>query len=360
MTTDAVGGVWTYSTELANELSKDGTEVLLATMGPRPSSSQRTQITKMRGVELRESEFKLEWMKDPWEDVAKAGEWLLALGREFQPDVVHLNGYAHGSLAWNAPVVLVAHSCVLSWWRAVNGGEELPSSWFVYREKAGRGLRAADCVISPTDAMLASVQEFYGPLRNCRVIANGRASGLFRPGDSKEPFIIAAGRLWDEAKNIAALLEISSELDWPVCLAGSGDVSARNCRLLGHLNTADFAQLLGQASIFCLPARYEPFGLCILEAALSGCALVLGDIQSLRENWNGAAIFVAPEDRHGLARTLNELIRDVSKREELARRARLRGLCFTTERMSSRYREIYAELIARHSREQAGVNACAL
>ncbi len=33
-----------------------------------------------------------------------------------------------------------------------------------------------------------------------------------------------------------------------------------------------------------LPARYEPFGLSVLEAALSGCALVLGDIPSLRES----------------------------------------------------------------------------
>jgi hypothetical protein len=45
-----------------------------------------------------------------------------------------------------------------------------------------------------------------------------------------------------------------------------------------------------------LPARYEPFGLSVLEAALSGCALVPGDIASLRGNWDGVAEFVCPDD----------------------------------------------------------------
>ena len=33
---------------------------------------------------------------------------------------------------------------------------------------------------------------------------------------------------------------------------------------------------LSAASVYVLPAKYEPFGLSVLEAALSGCALVLG------------------------------------------------------------------------------------
>jgi glycogen(starch) synthase len=51
-----------------------------------------------------------------------------------------------------------------------------------------------------------------------------------------------------------------------------------------------------------LPARYEPFGLSVLEAALSGCALVLGDIASLREVWGGAACYVRPGDSRAAPR----------------------------------------------------------
>ena len=51
---------------------------------------------------------------------------------------------------------------------------------------------------------------------------------------------------------------------------------------------------LRRATIFALPARYEPFGLSALEAGLAGCALVLGDIP-MREVWHDAAMFVPPE-----------------------------------------------------------------
>ena len=40
MTTDAVGGVWSYSTALATALAKRGHEVLLVTLGPPPQRDQ--------------------------------------------------------------------------------------------------------------------------------------------------------------------------------------------------------------------------------------------------------------------------------------------------------------------------------
>ena len=59
---------------------------------------------------------------------------------------------------------------------------------------------------------------------------------------------------------------------------------------------------MARASIYALPARYEPFGLSILEAALSGAALVLGDIPSLREVWGGRrASSSTPTTRPALA-----------------------------------------------------------
>ena len=122
---------------------------------------------------------------------------------------------------------------------------------------------------------------------------------------SKEPFVLAAGRLWDEAKNIEALrAALRREIAWPVCVAGDtrhpdGRAVAApwTSRMLGRAaDRRDLAGWLRAAAIYALPARYEPFGLVRLEAALSGCALVLGDIPSLREVWGDAALFVAPDD----------------------------------------------------------------
>src|SRR5688572_26637280 len=118
MTTDTVGGVWTYAIELSRALEPHGVEVILATMGAPINENQRSQVNRLQNVRVHESTYKLEWMQDPWDDVARAGEWLLDLAQRHQPDVVHLNGYAHGTLDWPAPVLVVAHSCVMSWWRA--------------------------------------------------------------------------------------------------------------------------------------------------------------------------------------------------------------------------------------------------
>lgn len=98
LTADTVGGVWTYAVELAGELCRRGASVALAAMGGEPSSAQRAGLAALPRLRLFGSKFKLEWMDQPWEDVARAGEWLLEIARDFKPDVVHVNGYAHAAL----------------------------------------------------------------------------------------------------------------------------------------------------------------------------------------------------------------------------------------------------------------------
>jgi glycogen(starch) synthase len=368
MTADAVGGVWTYAVQLGQLLAGNGVEVLVATMGPRPSDKQRQQIATIRRVSVCESDFKLEWMAEPWRDVERAGNWLLGLEESYQPDVVHLNGYAHGALDWKAPTLMVAHSCVLSWWEAVKGEAAPAGQWGIYRERVTAGLHAADYVVAPTKFMLDRVRQLYGRCSEMSVIPNGRDPNLFRSVQKKEPFVVSAGRVWDEAKNIAALDRIADDVDWPVCVAGSssapdgkaGTDPSKLCISLGQLDHNAFADFLGRAAIFCLPARYEPFGLSILEAALSRCALVVGDITSLRETWDGAALFVDPENDDAIATALNTLIHDPVKRAELARCGHERALSFTALRMADHYLAVYKLLSGPESNlQESRENACA-
>jgi glycosyltransferase involved in cell wall biosynthesis len=96
-----------------------------------------------------------------------------------------------------------------------------------------------------------------------------------------------------------------------------------------------------------LPARYEPFGLSILEAARAGCALVLGDIASLREFWDGAALLVAPDDGDALRDALLRLIDDDTLRARFGARARRRAMFMTASRMADAYLAAYEEIAAR-------------
>jgi glycogen(starch) synthase len=352
MTADTVGGVWTYAVDLARGLSSRGVEVALATMGSPLSDAQRETAERIPRLRVFESTFRLEWMEEPWRDVERAGDWLLGLEARIGPDLVHLNGYSHAALPWSAPRLVVAHSCVLSWWSAVKG-KEAPREWDRYRREVAAGLAAADLVVAPGAAMLADLARHHGLPRRSRVIGNGRDGRLFRP-TAKEPIVFAAGRPWDEAKNLAALENVAPEVPWPVYVAGdtlppeAGSPEARThfTRHLGRLSPRALAAWLGRSSIYALPARYEPFGLSVLEAALAGCALVLGDIPSLRETWRNRAAFVPPDDPAALAAALLRLIEDPDRRASLAAGARKRAVELTPERMLEGYLAAYGELLA--------------
>jgi glycogen(starch) synthase len=362
MTADAVGGVWDYALQLAEGLGTCGVEVTLATMGPLPRDDQRAAAREVPGLRLVESDYRLEWAEQPWDDVARAGSWLLELEAQAQPDIVHLNGYAHGALAWNAPALVVAHSCVCSWWSAVRGAEA-PEEWVAYRRAVREGLRAATAVVAPSAAMLHALSAHYGAVTGT-VVPNGRDAAQFHTGP-KEPLVLSAGRLWDEAKNVAALASIAHGLAWPVALAGETQnapgepVHDGPVEYLGRLSSADLRSWMARASIYAMPARYEPFGLSILEAGLSGCALVLGDIPSLREHWDGAAAFVAPDDRDALRSAIEGLIDSPARRSELGRRARHRGQEFTVGRMADAYRRLYEGLLCPSDGHALEVSSCA-
>jgi len=353
MTADTVGGVWSHALELAAGLCERGVRVSLATMGAPLTPVQRRQAAALSSVALHESRWRLEWMEEPWDDVRRAGEWLLGLEAALQPDVVHLNQFAFGALPFAAPKLVVAHSCVASWWRAVHR-EPAPAAWSAYRRAVRQGLEGAALVGAPTEAMLSSLALDHGYLKGGVVLPNGRNGAMFVPGD-KEPVILSAGRLWDAAKNILALQAAADRLPWPVRVAGpalspaadaEGIVQLPCVQWLGGLAPDALAAQFSRASIYALPARYEPFGLSVLEAGLSQCALVVGDIASLREVWGDAALYVPPDDHEALHAALMRLIEDPALLQQMGRKALARARQFTPQRMVDAYLSAYARLLA--------------
>jgi glycogen synthase len=299
---------------------------------------------------LHESDYKLEWMDEPWDDIARAGTWLLRLERDLRPDVVHLNQFAFGALPFRAPTLVVAHSCVCSWWRAVHG-TSAPSKWDRYREAVAHGLLRASLVAAPTSAMLATLEENYGLARNGIVLPNGRSAGTHEPA-GKRSVVLAAGRMWDAAKNMRALDAVAPYVPWAVQIAGArthpsgGVYTAQHVTLLGELAPDVLARRLGRAAIYAHPARYEPFGLSVLEAALCGCALVLGDIPSLREVWGRSALYIPPDDHDALRDALLQLISNSPLRRRLSGYSRLRARHYSTQRMTDACLAAYARVLS--------------
>lgn len=344
MTADCIGGVWSHAMELTRGLSTD-CEVTLVVFGGQLSPAQRREAGTCGARRVVESGLRLEWMDDPWEDVNRAAWLLREVECECTPDVIHLNGYALASESWTAPVLVGAHSCVLSWWRAVKR-EAPPARLEMYRTRVAAGLAEADAVVAPTKSMLTTLHENYGvPFDGC-VIANGLDASVFVP-TPKRPCILSAGRVWDEAKNIALLETIAPRVRWPIRVAGDANRTLRGVTVLGALTSAALREEMSRAAIYAAPAWYEPFGLAVLEAALSGCALVLADIPSFRELWDGAARFIDPSSPPQWRAALDTLAADGAECGRLALRARRRALRFTREVMTAHYRDLYSALVTK-------------
>lgn len=344
--------MFSYALDLIRALQAHDVQVVLATLGRPLTSAQKTELRNSAVAEVHESSYALEWMHNPWSDVEASGAWLRKLASSTAADCIHFNHFAHAARHCGAPTVVVAHSCLVSWWQAVHGsspGQELVR----YRAAVRAGLRSANRVVAPTATMRDSVLGNYGPLARVEVIPHGINQMRFSPRP-KHPCVFASGRIWDEAKNIRALNRIASKLSWPVYVAGEanaagaidgdGDDTQESMTSLGPLGRSAMAEYLGRAAIYALPARYEPFGLSVLEAAASGCALVLGNIPSLLENWYGAAYFVDPDDETALRDAINRLIADDDLRKSFASAARKRALAFSAARMAASYAGLYAEL----------------
>ena len=332
ITGDTAGGVFTFISDLAEGLSCQDVDVTLATFGPPPPP-------RNTNYEWLHHSSKLEWQEEPWEDLAAAGDWLSHLICRKNPDILHFNTLCHGDLNAGIPLITTIHSCVASWWTCVNG-DKLPPAWDRYRRTVTESLDHASQLVVPSRALLNHLRNVWPiDFSKVLVIPNGRDSQMYLPSE-KQPFALSVGRFWDEAKNMRALDSAAVKSKWPIYLAGDANTSSA-CRTLGALPPEELADWYARAAIYVSPAKYEPFGLSVLEAAMSGCALLLSDIPSFRENWLDAAMFFQPD---GLDSALSDLIEHSDLRCRLQTKALARSKSFERANMIAGYLSAYQEL----------------
>lgn len=351
MTTDAVGGVWHYSIDLARCLLNEQMEVVLVCTGPEPGASQMQQVKNLQkyGLTFYHRPYRLEWMDEPWEDVQKANDWIKEIFAKEKPSLLHFNCYAPASLDWEVPTLLVAHSCVASWWQSVKD-EPLPDRFGTYFHTVQAAFQKADAVIFPSQGMADLCVRAYGSISSAQVVYNGTELPLVDPlyeFNSKMPIIFSMGRLWDEAKNIDLLLKAAPYINSEIFIAGakSKDIPCpRNVRFLGKLSHQQVMNWLKISAVYTLPVRYEPFGLSFLEAASHQCALVGGDTPTLREIWGKSMTYVDQDDAKGLAKACNSLLDYPSESRRKGEEAYQCAKKYPLHKMKEQYLDIYRQL----------------
>jgi len=356
ITADTVGGVWTYTRELAWGLLNRGHRVTLVSFGRIPTPAQISWMQHTR-LTYYPTAFPLEWMQDSEQGIIESAKYLQRTIQNTKPDVLHFNQFCYGALECGIPKIVAGHSDVVSWWNAVHGTDPPRSRWTDwYRTTVSRGLRCADVVVAPSQWMLDTLHQYYpNPFRGC-VIYNGRTARLFRPADQKKNVVLAVGRIWDDAKQIGLLLARRHAL--PVTIAGSAQhpekplqsstelSSSRNITFHDEQDESQLAALYSACSIYTATSRYEPFGLAPVEAALSKCALVANDIPSFRELWGNSALYFTRNDCDSLAKAIRTFAENPPLRRLYAEQAyECARSRFNAIRMVDEYEDLYKTLV---------------
>jgi glycogen(starch) synthase len=352
ITADTVGGVWTYARELVTGLLRRGHQITLVSFGAIPSAQQTRWMEGLQHLDFRPTGYRLEWMQEAEQDVTASMTFLQSVIAEVKPDVLHFNQFCYGAIPTDIPKVVVAHSDVVSWWVEVHGEQPPNSAWMRwYRQVVSDGLAAATAAVAPSQWMLENVSRYFAPAQRCLVIYNGRSPELFDPDIAKEDAVLSVGRLWDAGKQISLLLDAGIEL--PVWVAGdSGDddlrwrhAAVRFYRLLGE---AEMRDLFARASIYAAVSRYEPFGLALVEAALSNCAVAANDIPTFREIWGDSVVYFRRNDASALKAAILRLQSDDHLRREYAGRACEHARNFlNADHMVQQYINLYEQLTAK-------------
>lgn len=223
-----------------------------------------------------------------------------------------------------------------------------------------RVLRAATRIVALSDEQADLLQTTYGVARHriC-VIPNGVADEfLDEPGEAPVrhtgPFrLLFVGRLSPQ-KNLPRLLEAVARVraDVELTIVGSGScrpaveaqisrLGLSNVRLAGEMQGADLVKQYRRADALVLTSDREGMPLVLLEAMASGLPIVATDVDGIGATVGDAGLVVAPDPR-AVARAIDRLAGDQALRDDLSRRAFVRGAMFRWDKAVEALDDLYS------------------
>ncbi|MFC1809281.1 glycosyltransferase [Candidatus Omnitrophota bacterium] len=94
----------------------------------------------------------------------------------------------------------------------------------------------------------------------------------------------------------------------------------KNIRLVGFVEENDLYALYQLASLYVYPSLYEGFGLPVLEAQASGCAVVCSKVSSLPEVGGESVQYCDPYSEDDIAQAVIKVLSDEVYRKDLIAR----------------------------------------
>ena len=185
-------------------------------------------------------------------------------------------------------------------------------------------------------AAAESLVAFYGVPEESVSVAGGGAAFEALPerrgGPAGEPVVLFVGNEWARKGGDVLLNAFrrvrASRPDALLCIVGTDAPAAEpGVEVLGRVSGRDrMAELYAQAAVFCMPSRFEPYGLAVTEAMAYELPCVVTSVGGLPEIVldGETGLIVPPEDPVALAGCLLRLLDDRDHAAWLGRNGRAR------------------------------------
>jgi len=215
-------------------------------------------------------------------------------------------------------------------------------------------------LVAVSDSVAQQLRRHY-PDMDVRVISNGVDETRFpfvgRSGRNSFRVLMVTGdfALKGVSGAIRALALVVDDT-MTLTVVGKGDASPYRqlARSLGLGNRVSFTGALSdvrpeysKSDVVLCNSIYESFGLFLVEAALTGCAVLSTDVgvasRIVGQNEGGTLFDGSPEQ---LARILSAWSKDRAHVLALGKRASQRAREFSLARMVSSYEDLYREIVA--------------
>ncbi len=194
----------------------------------------------------------------------------------------------------------------------------------------------------------AAIEPIVG---KARVIPNSIDTTDYQPATHKDPARVAFIGRDEPRKGLAPLLEAfgqvrSSQPGAELVVMGATRPDRPGVRFLGPVDDEAKQGQLATAGVLVAPnTGGESFGLVVLEALASGCAVIASSLPAFQSVAGDAAIYTPPGDVAAIVRALETMLGDDDVRLEYQRRARARAAAFDRDQMVADYLKVYAQAV---------------
>jgi glycosyltransferase involved in cell wall biosynthesis len=243
-------------------------------------------------------------------------------------------------------------------------------------------LRHVDHVIAVSQTTADDVMRYCGVAEERITVIHEGIDDRFKPAEASEvarvkkkyhlpqSYLLHVGSIWPK-KNLLPLAQAYRSLvcrdiyDGGLVLVGGtyqgrGDPALERylCNIesgciirTGPVPDQDLPALYTGAACFVFPSLHEGFGLVPLEAMACGTPVIVSRVGALEQTVADAGLFLDdPTDAKALADTIQDLLADEKKQEQMRKRGRDRARALSREEAARRTLALYENLAAESMR----------